>query len=108
MASFVSRILKGLTGQSGGEEKRPAGSDEPVSYEGLFIHPAPEREGQQWRIAGTIIQRREDGDWERTFTRADTFATHEEAVTNSVRKAKQIIDERGSKLFADGEATGRA
>lgn len=108
MASFVSRILKGLTGQSGGEEQRPAGSDEPVAYEGLLIHPAPEREGQQWRIAGTITLQREDGDWERTFTRADTFATHEEAVTNSVRKGKQIIDERGSNLFADGEATGRA
>ena len=108
MASFVSRFLKSLTGQSGGEEKRPAGSDEAVTYKELLIHPVPEREGQQWRIAGTIIKQREDGDWERIFTRADTFTTHEDAVTHSVRKGKQIIDERGPRLFEDGKATGRA
>ena len=108
MASFVSRFLKSLTGQPGAKEKLSAGSDEAVTYKELLIHPVPEREGQQWRIAGTIIKQREDGDWERTFTRADTFTTHEDAVTHSVRKGKQIIDERGSKLFDDGEATGRA
>ena len=108
MASFVSRFFRSLAGQPGGEEKRPAGSDEAVTYKELVIHPAPEREGKQWRIAGAIIKQREDGDWERTFTRADTFTTHEDAVTNSVRKGKQIIDERGSALFDDGEATGRA
>lgn len=108
MASFVSRILKSLTGQSGDEEKRPSESDKTEAYKGLVIHPAPEREGQQWRIAGAIIQQCEDGDRERTFTRADTFSTREEAVTNSVRKGKQIIDERGLKLFDDGKATGRA
>ena len=108
MASFVSRFLKSLTGRSGGEEERPAGSEEGVAYKELVIHPAPEREGQQWRIAGTIIKQREEGDWERTFTRADTFTTHEDAVAHSVRKGKQIIDERGSRLFDDGKAAGRA
>ncbi len=108
MASIVSRFLKGLTGQSGDEEQRPSGSDKTVPYKGLVVHPAPEREGQQWRIAGAIKQQHEDGDRERTFTRADTFSTCEEAVANSVRKAKQIIDERGSSLFDDGNSTGRA
>ncbi len=101
MASFVSRFLERLAGQ-------PGGSVETVAYKALEIHPAPEREGQQWRIAGAIVRQREDGASKRTFTRADTFTTHEDAVTHTVRKGKQIIDERGSKLFDDGKATGRA
>ncbi len=107
MASIVSRVFRNLTGQSGRGDKQRAGSDAAETYEGCLIHPAPEREGQQWRIAGAIVQPRDDGDRERTFTRADTFATHEDAVTHSVRKAKQIIDERGAKLFADGAAIDR-
>ena len=66
------------------------------------------REGQQWRVAGIIIKQSGDVEFERAFTRADTIATREEAETLSVRKARQIIDERGAALFDDGEATGTA
>ena len=107
MTSMVSRFFKGLTGQSDGGEKQPAERGEGVAYEGLVIHPAPEREGGQWRVAGVITK--EDGDvhLERAFTRADTVASREEAETLSVNKGKQIINERGSALFDDGKATGR-
>ena len=105
---MVSRFLKGFTGQSDSGGKRPAERGEAVEYQGLVIRPAPEREGQQWRIAGVIIKKGEDVDQERTFTRADTVASREDAETLSVRKAKQIIDERGSDLFGDGNAKGRA
>ena len=107
MASLVSRFLKGLTGQSDGGEKRTAARGEAVSYEGLDIHPAPEREGQQWRIAGVIVKKDGDVEQERLFTRADTVSSREEAETISVNKGKQIIDERGSSLFADGKPSGR-
>ena len=107
MASFVSRLLKGLSGGSSAGD-RPAERGEAVVYKELVIHPAPEREGNQWRIAGAIIQQSGNVEMERTFTRADTVATREEAETLSVRKARQIIDERGAALFDDGEATGRA
>ena len=108
MTSILTRLFKGLAGKSDGDDGQRAGGDRAEAYAGFLIHPAPEREGQQWRIAGVITEHRDEGDRERTFTRADTFATHEEAVTSSVRKAKQIIDERGAQLFADGAATGRA
>ncbi len=107
MTSFVSRFLKGLSGQSDDGETPAAKRGEAVAYKGLAIHPAPEREGQQWRVAGVISKESEDAGQERAFRRADTCASWEEAVIFSVRKGKQIIDERGSSLFGDGQATGR-
>ena len=107
MASFVSRFLKGLTGGSSSGDG-PAERGEAVAYKDLVIYPAPVREGQQWRIAGVILKQGGDGELERTFTRADTVATREEAETLSVSKARQIIDQRGADLFADGEPTGYA
>ena len=107
MASFVSRLLKGLAGGSSAGDG-PAERGEAVAYKDLVIHPAPEREGQQWRIAGVIVKQCGEGELERAFTRADTVATREEAETLSILKARQIIDERGAGLFADGKATGRA
>lgn len=107
MASFVSRLLKGLTGGSSAGDA-PAERGEAVAYKDLVIHAAPVREGQQWRVAGVILKQSGDGELERAFTRADTVATREEAETLSVSKARQIIDQRGADLFADGEATGRA
>ena len=107
MASFLSRLFKGRSGGSsaGGG---PAERGEAEVYKELVIHPAPEREGNQWRVAGVITKQSGDVEMERTFTRADTVATREEAETLSVRKARQIIDQRGAALFGDGEATGRA
>ena len=109
MASFFSRILGGLTGKPAGEES-PAEPErgEAVHYEGFVIQAAPERDGSQWRLAGVIIKTGDAGDLERSFLRADTFASREEAESFAVRKAKQIIDEQGERLFADGAPTGRA
>ena len=107
MASFVSRLLKGLSGGSSAGDG-PAERGEAVVYKELVIHPAPEREGNQWRVAGVIVKQSGNGGMERTFTRADTVASREDAETMSVQKARQIIDERGAALFADGKATGRA
>ena len=108
MASFVSRLLKGLTGGSSAGDGPAAGRGEAVAYKDLVIFPAPVREGQQWRVAGVILKQGGDGELERAFTRADTVATREEAETLSVSKARQIIDQRGADLFADGEPTGYA
>ena len=106
MPSFVSRLLKGLSGGSSAGDQ-PAERGEAVAYKELVIHPAPEREGNQWRVAGVIVKQSGNDEMERIFTRADTVATREEAESLSVRKARQIIDERGAALFSDGEATGR-
>ena len=106
MASFFSRLFGG--GGSDAAEAGPAKRGDPVTYEGYVIQAAPEKAGGQWRLAGVIIKDGEGGALERNYTRADTFPTHDDAETFSIRKGKQIIDERGDRLFADGEATGRA
>ncbi|MBL4907637.1 MAG: hypothetical protein JKX94_09320 [Sneathiella sp.] len=38
----------------------------------------------------------------------DTFTSRDEAVKYTLQKAKQVIDQQGEQLFADGAATGRA
>ena len=106
MTNFFSSIIGALTGKTA--EAAPPQRGEANPYEGLVIHAAPVREENQWRLSGVIVKQGDEGDLERTFTRADTFSTRQEAESSSIRKGKQIIDEQGSNLFADGEAEGRA
>lgn len=104
MASFLSKLFGGGSNKSAGRSKR----SDPVSYSDLTIEAAPEEAGDQWRLAGFITQQTDAGPLERKFLRADTFPSRDEAIEYSIRKAKQIIDEQGARLFADGEPTGRA
>jgi len=105
MTSFLSRLF-GRSSEAAKPEPAPRAG--PVAYKDLLIQAAPEPAGGQWRVAGVIVKRGEDGDLERVFQRADTFASREEAEAFAVTKARQIIDERGEGLFADGAASGRA
>ncbi len=104
MASFFSKLFGG---GSGGDDAGPKRGD-PVPHDGLIIRAAPQSEGGQFRLAGVIIKETETGDLERMFVRADLFTSREEAEDYSIRKGKQIIDEQGQRLFADGADTGRA
>ncbi len=104
MASFFSKLFGGSSSKSASGPKR----SDPVSYNDLTIQAAPEEAGDQWRLAGFIIKQADDGPLERKFLRADTFPSRDEAIEYAVRKGKQIIDEQGARLFADGEPTGRA
>jgi hypothetical protein len=88
-------FLKRLFG-SGREE--PVAST-PVEYKGWTIAPAPFREGGQFQTAGIIRKEINGVVKEHRFIRADRFTSAEEAVNHAVRKARQIIDERGERLF---------
>ena len=105
MKSFLSRIYNSLTGENSNSQEQERES--PVVYNGLSIYAVPVKEERYWRMAGVIVKESENGDFERSFTRADTFATCDEAKAFAIRKGKQIIDERGSKLFEDNERQGR-
>jgi hypothetical protein len=76
-----------------------ANEAEPVAYEGFHIFPEPIREGSQHRIAARI--EKDVGGVPKTYQliRADTLGDREFAVTASVNKAKQMIDEQGERLF---------
>lgn len=105
MASFFSKLFGGGSGDS---DSGGAATGESVEYSGLTIRAAPERAGGQWRLAGVIVKSGPDGDLERAFLRSDVFSSREDAEAFAITKGKQIIDERGDELFADGAPTGRA
>lgn len=82
--------------------KGAAGADkaaEATEYEGFTIVPAPRKHAAGWLTAGTIRKNLPDGVKEHQFIRADTYASWDDAVAFCVRKAKQIIDEQGDRLF---------
>jgi hypothetical protein len=101
MASFLSGLFGKLFG--GGEAKpAPRRSDKAEDYKGYTIHPLPQSAGGQWRLAGRIVRSGEGvEEKEAEFVRADTFPSQEEAETFSLRKGRQIIDERGDNLFSE-------
>ena len=87
--------LKNLFG--GGETSAPEAASE--EYEGFKITPTPVREGSQWRISARI-EKEVDGEVKtHMLVRADTVGDQETAEAFSVRKAKQMIDEQGERLF---------
>src|SRR5690625_5086957 len=104
MVSFLSRLFGARS------SRQTAGSDrsesEPVEYKGLMIQAAPERQDGQWRVAGVITKREAGSEMTRLFQRADTFPSHEDAAAFTITKGKQIIDQRGPDLFADGASSG--
>jgi len=104
MVSFLKKLFGGSSPANGA----PADRGEPVEHGGFRIQPAPEQEGSQWRLAGYILSGSEDNLREKKFVRADLFSSRDEASEFAIRKGKQIIDEQGHRLFADGEKTGPA
>ncbi len=100
MASMLSGFLRRLTGGGGEDDAAPGARGPAVAYQGYAIHPAPRKKGAQWLTAGLITKEFPDGVKEHHFIRAETHASQDDASAFAVVKAKQIIDERGDKLFA--------
>ncbi|MCF3640069.1 HlyU family transcriptional regulator [Rhizobium sp. TRM95111] len=100
MASFFSRFF-------GGKPAAPAAPATPISaetevYNDLFIVATPMKEGGQFRLAGRIERRDGDRTFVRSFIRADLFASRDDTVAATFRKGRQIVDQHGASLFADG------
>ncbi|QRM55315.1 HlyU family transcriptional regulator [Sinorhizobium sp. BG8] len=98
MASFLSRLF-GSKSSSGASA--PA-DEETESYNELVIVAAPMREGAQYRLAGRIEKRDGEAVLVRGFIRADLFSSRDDTVAATFRKGRQIIDQHGVALFADG------
>jgi hypothetical protein len=103
MASILGGIFRKLTG--GGDGAGAEGTGAPlgpaVEHNGYMIQPAPRRERGQWLTAGVISKDTPEGPRSQHFVRAETHASPEQASEFAVIKAKQIINERGDKLFED-------
>ena len=106
MSNFVSRVLSFLGGKS--EGAAPAsGAESRETYQDVTLVAKPMRDGNQFRIAGHIEKRDGDRVMLRHFIRADVFSGEKEAVEFTFRKARQIVDQHGATLFADGAAEAR-
>ena len=86
MVSWFSKIFGG-----GSDAAAPAAED----YKGFAITPQPQKDAGGWRISALI---QKDGK-SHTMIRADVLNNEEAAVTASVSKAKQVIDEQGDRIF---------
>nr|WP_316653877.1 HlyU family transcriptional regulator [uncultured Gellertiella sp.] len=105
MTSFVSKFLSFLGTKPADAGAATTSSRE--SYQDVELVAHPLREGNQFRISGTIERRSGDSLMQRHFIRADVFSNEKDAVDFTFRKARQIVDQQGQTLFQDGAAEGR-
>lgn len=97
MASFFSKLF------GRGDAAAPAKvAEETEAYNDLLLVAAPIQEGGQYRLAGRIEKRDGDQVLIRSFIRADVFASRDDTVASTFRKARQIADQHGTSLFNDG------
>jgi hypothetical protein len=98
MAPGISGFFRSIFGGGAAGSAKEADATE---YNGYTIRPAPRREAQGWLTVGIIAKQFPEGLKEHHFIRADTSSSWDDAVDLSVRKAKQIIDEQGDRMFRD-------
>lgn len=95
MFAGVKAFFQRLAGGAGDEESPgPA-----VEYEGYRIRPAPYRNEGRYQTAGIIEKDGPEGIRTQRFIRAETHGSKDEAAEFAIAKGKQIIDERGDRLF---------
>jgi hypothetical protein len=101
MSGFFSKIFGAFTG---GSRETPAKAEQMQMIGDYRVFATPMRDGAQYRLAGRIEVQKGEELLVRRFIRADLFASEDDAVEVTFRKAKQIIDQHGASLFGDGVA----
>ena len=79
----------------GGREKEAPTAE----HEGFHITATPIREGDTYRVCAVIEKDVEGETLRHELVRADTMQGLEAAQEASLRKAKQVIDEQGERIF---------
>lgn len=93
--SFLKRLFGG-GGESSDGEAKAAGEAE---HKGFTIRATPFKQDGQYQTCG-IVSKEIDGTFqEHKFIRADRFAGLDDAVTVTLNKGRQLIDEQGERLF---------
>lgn len=96
MASFLSKLFGG-----GSKAESAQSSAKTETYGDCLIRATPQKEGAQFRLAGSIEKDVDGVIRVRTFIRADLFSSEQDVIDATLRKAHQIIDQHGASLFAD-------
>ena len=92
----MSFLKKLFGGGSGGAEKPVA----EIDYNGFKIASTPMKEGGQFRVCAMIRKGNNGEAKEHRLIRADVCGSAEDASDIAIRKAKQMIDERGDGIFS--------
>ena len=94
-------FLKSLFGRKSGGADAPAAAEtvKQLEYKDFLIRAAPFRAEGQFQTAGIIEKEVVGVRKEHRFVRADRFASIDEAADFALTKGRQIIDERGERLF---------
>ena len=90
MASFLSSILSIFTGGAKPAAEAAGGGSsvaEPQLYGECTIHATPQREGNQFRLAGRIEKQVNGETLVRNFIRADVFTSLDDAVETHVSQS---------------------
>ena len=83
----------------GGDKTATDTSAAQVDYNGYLIETTPMPEGGQFRVCATISKDVDGATKTHQLIRADICSTAQEASDMAIRKSKQVIDERGDRLF---------
>ncbi len=93
--SFLKSLF-GIGGEAAPGEAAPAAEQE---YKGFLIRAAPFKAENQYQTCAIITKEIGGETKEHRLIRADRFASLDDAVDVSFRKARQMIDEQGDRLF---------
>ena len=94
--SFLKSLFRG--GKSDGSAASAA-AVKTAEHKGFTIEARPFKEGGQFQLCGVIAKTVEGTRKEHRFVRADRFSDLDEAAEITLNKGRQIIDERGDKVF---------
>lgn len=95
--SFLKSLFGwGKTASVDGAEAAPAAS---IDHKGFTITATPFRNEGQFQTSGVVSKMIDGVAKEHKFIRADRHASMEDAVTFSLAKGRQIVDEQGDRLF---------
>lgn len=92
--SWLSKLFGGAD-----EAGAAAPAVEATEYEGYRIIPEPMAADGQFRLAGWIEKDFDGETRKHHLIRADLLRDRDEACEAAVRKAKQMIDQMGERLF---------
>ncbi|WP_346909991.1 HlyU family transcriptional regulator [uncultured Roseibium sp.] len=93
IGKFFSKLFGGGSGQTQSEDHPP------VFYNDFEIISEPQLVNGQWQITGRIEKETDGQRKVHIFIRADMLPSEDEAVSQTVRKAKLMIDQQGDKIF---------
>ncbi|TAN00771.1 MAG: hypothetical protein EPN45_13885 [Rhizobiaceae bacterium] len=95
--SFLKKLFGG--GGAPGESPAEAVDGQEIEHKGFTIRATPFKAEGQFQTAGTITREIDGEVKEHKFIRADRFASLDDAMSLSLRKGQQLVDEQGERLF---------